>query len=65
MKEFQDIVKGFEYKVTSTKIYLNDITLNNLGKEGWELVNILYSQSDYHFRSQKFYYFKRERTILC
>jgi hypothetical protein len=57
-------MKNFEYKRV-TSIY-DEKTLNNLGKEGWELVSIIHpfrikkSSNEYITNDNLYYIFKRE-----
>ena len=51
-------MKKFEYKSVNTLLRLADVQLTNLGKEGWELINVLFDDESNTDRYK--YLFKRE-----
>lgn len=52
----------FEYKMIED-LYLAEVELNRLGKDGWELCGILYN-GGYSFSNSSLFYFKRIKQEL-
>lgn len=50
-------MKQYEYKVVKHHYFIGGDFLNDLGKEGWELIGIIY---DKHGSNDNIFYFKRE-----